>query len=306
MMKAGNTLITADNQTLTWYQWISEDPQAKPLVIVHGMAEHAQRYDDFARYLNGQGFHVYAMDLRGHGQSIQEGRLGHFADRHGWFAVVEDIAAFVNMVTSQHQQTPALLGHSMGSLLLRSYCIEYEDPTRTKVILSGSSRGLAPLVMKAAKGLAHAVRATKKPWAPSPFMDKLIFGAYAKSIPNPRTPFDWLTRDENVVDAYIQDPLCGFVCSSQFYVDLVDGLIHCNDPTNLNRMKNKQDLLFLSGSDDPVGNMGKDLSWFQTFFTGTDQNVSSQCILYPQYRHEILNEIGKEQVYQDVVTFLNR
>lgn len=307
MMRSGGSFTTADQQQIFWYKWMSQTTNAKPLLIVHGMAEHASRYDHFATYLNEQGFHVYAMDLRGHGQSVQNGRLGHFADREGWFAVVQDISTFIDMITSEHDRPPILLGHSMGSLLLRSYCIEFHDKERSKVILSGSSRGLAPLVMKSARLLAKTLRSVKKPWAPSPFMDKLVFGAYAKSVPDPRTPFDWLSRDERIVDEYMEDPLCGFVCSSQFYLDLVEGLIHCNDPVNMARMKKKQDLLFLSGSEDPVGNMGKDIAWLTDFFCSGD-NEAENCasILYPGYRHEILNEVGRERVYEDIVAFLNR
>lgn len=305
-MYSSHTYITADNFKIHWHKWLSPKEDARPLVIIHGMSEHAQRYGHFASYLNRQGFHVYAMDLRGHGQSIRPGQKGGFADQNGWFTVVEDIAAFVEMVRGLHSQTPVLLGHSMGSLLLRSYCIEHQDQKIEKVILSGSTRGLASPVMKAAWILAKGMRMAKKPWEPSPFMDRMIFGAYGNSVPNPRTPFDWISRSDEIVDAYMTDPLCGFVCSSQFYLDLVEGLIHCNDLSNMDKMKNKQDLLFLSGSEDPVGNMGKDISFFKTFFSCQEDPSKCQAIVYSGYRHEILNELGREKVYEDIVHFINR
>lgn len=295
-----------DGHKLHWYNWESRHKNAKPLIIVQGMAEHAARYDHFASFLNQEGFHVYAPELRGHGKSAAEQRKGHLADSNGWFTVVEDIDRFVDMVRETHGQTPVLLGHSMGSMLLRSYCIRYPHKEKHKVILSASSRGFPPVIMHAARLLAKTVRSAKKPWEPSPFMDRLVFGAYAKSISSPRTAFDWLSHDEKIVDAYIEDPLCGFVCSAQFYLDLAEGTIHCNNAKNMERMKNKQDLLFLSGSEDPVGNMGKDISYFDAFFSSADGPSRCESILYPGFRHEILNEIGREKVYTDIVDFINR
>lgn len=294
---------TKDKQSVTWYRWLSPKENATPLVIVHGMADHARRYEPFAAFLNEQGYHVYAMDLRGHGQSIHNGRQGHFADTKGWFAVVGDLSDFVEMVTQTHHQAPILLGHSMGSLLIRSYCISGAHTAQTPVVLLGSSQGLAPPLMKAALLLAKFLRFWKKPWSLSPFMDRLVFGAYGKSVPNARTNFDWLSTDPDVVDAYIQDPLCGFVCSTQFYLDLVEGLLYCSDPSRMSAMKHKQDLLFLSGSEDPVGNMGKDVLFLGQFF---QDNAPYRCkyIVYPGFRHEVLNEKDRLRVFQDIAFFL--
>ena len=280
--------------------WIPEEPRIC-LQIIHGMAEYIERYDAFARFLAENGVLVYGMDLAGHGKSIREGEpYGYFGEKDGWDNLIQDNITMHDQVLKDYPGLPrVLLGHSMGSFLARTYAGRRGEDFDA-FIFSGTAGGNPAL--RVAKGLAqNAIRRGKGKKA-NQTLNRLGFGSYNRQFRPNRTAFDWLSRDNESVDRYIADPLCGFVFTSCAFYDLFSGLQEISGKRWAERVPNKPIMLF-SGDRDPVGNNGKGVrSVVKALQKSKHDNV---CLkLYPGGRHEMLNEINKEEVYQDVLLFL--
>jgi alpha-beta hydrolase superfamily lysophospholipase len=290
----------SDGEEIYLRLWEVENP--KGLVqVVHGMAEHAGRYDRFAQALNQAGYGVVASDHRGHGQTGLRGEsLGDFPES-GWNRVVEDLSEVRSFAENHWTGKPVfLIGHSMGSFLTRSL-IAREGDRFAGAILSGTAGdpGLA-----GAMGLGLA--SLQMPWSasrPNPLMDRLSFGSYNRSFQPNRTAFDWLSRDEREVDAYVEDPLCGFVCTTRFYRELLTGLIAVNEPPAFERVPKALPICLMAGGEDPVGNFGKGVVEVSDKFKAAKSDVSLH--LFPQARHEILNEVNRQEVMEAMIGWMN-
>lgn len=292
-----------DELYLKYYHWLIEKPVGT-VIIFHGMAEHGARYVNFAHFLNKKGYDVYVMDFRGHGINIASIE-GYFDDKNGWATIVKDIKSFVDHVLDKAiSKNIVLLGHSMGSLLLRSYLIEYKENKISKVILIGTPEAPPRVILRCATILCHIKIALGGKRKPAVLMDKLIFDQYSKSVKNPRTIFDWLSHDMDKVMKYIADPLCGFICTNSFFRDLFYGINHCNLQSNFEKINQKTNILILSGSEDPVGDFGKAPQDLYEALSGVLENGNVNLKIYQGYRHEILNEVDCISVYEDVVEFI--
>ena len=210
--------------------------------ILHGLAEHAGRYERFAAAANKQGYTVVAHDHRGHGPKCAPHRLGHFADRQGWSKVIADVDVVRTYIRSRFEAVPLVLfGHSMGSYVAQSYVMRHADVV-DGLILSGSTwpqRGPVSL----ARGLAWFLSTLRGPTSRGSLMTKLSFGAFNKRFEPVRTRFDWLSRDENEVDRYIDDPLCGATSSNQLWHDLLGGILEIGQAESLARLTKTLPLL---------------------------------------------------------------
>lgn len=299
------TFKAGDGAQVTVRAWLPESP-APPravLQIAHGMAEHALRYDWFAEKLVSQGFAVYANDHRGHGETARfEDRMGHFGDDCGWDQVVDDMKSLNLIIRETHRETPVFLfGHSMGSLLSRDFISKY-GATLKGVILSGTAghpglRGHIGLLIARTQALFSGGKAL------STLMDKLTFKSYTRSFAPVNTPFDWLSRDSDQVDAYIKDPYCGFICSSKFYVDVIGGAIKVNEMGHIRKIPKNLPVFLFSGDMDPVGRFGKGvMKTHDAFKKAGIKDLSLK--LYEDGRHEMLNEINREDVAEDVVAWI--
>lgn len=274
--------------------------------IAHGMAEHIERYSDFAHFLVEHGFVVYGNDHRGHGKTIRNSEeYGFFAEENGFEKAVDDVKELSLIIKKEYPDVPIiLLGHSMGSFIARRYIQLYDD-LLFAVILSGTG-GDPGLVGKIGVFLARMEIKKNGKQKPSPFLHKLVFGSYNRSFQPEKTEFDWLSSSEEVVEKYIGDPLCGEVCSAGFFLDLFEGLqlIHKRE----NVMKTRKDLpiYLFSGDKDPVGGKnGKGvLDVYEKYKEIGMEDVT--CKLYQDGRHEMLNEVNKKEVYQDVLQWINQ
>ncbi len=279
--------------------WQPEDPRIC-MQIIHGMAEHIERYDSFARFLAENGVLVYGMDLAGHGKSIRDGEpYGYFGESNGWDHLIEDNMTMHDLVLRDYPSLPRVLfGHSMGSFLARSYA--GRRGTDFDAFIFSGTAGANPAV-SIAKFLAKREIKKGKGKEPNDFLNRLGFGAYNKQFKPERTPFDWLSRDPESVDRYVEDPLCGFVFTTCGFYDLFTGLAEVSEGTWAERVPKKPILLF-SGDSDPVGNNGKGVKQVNRRLKATGH---STCLkLYPGGRHEMLNEINRQEVYHDVLLFL--
>ena len=284
--------------------WTPEGQPKGVVQILHGIAEHVQRYDHFARFLNSQGFLVVADDHMGHGASLEEGGVrGYF--HGGWFSAVEDSCRLMRDTMEAHPDVPYILfGHSMGSFMARTILAKYPNSGISAAIICGTGwqpTAAIPALVK----VMDVVCKRSGEQTPLESLDNMIFGGYNKRIPNARTPKDWLTRDEAIVDAYVADPLCGFVASCGLLRDMMKGIYFIQQPQNLKNMKKDLPVFFIAGEEDPVGSYGKGVEQAAKHFRKAGM-INVALKLYPEGRHEILNELNKEAVYADVVRWLNQ
>lgn len=296
---------TTDGKQIQVYKWKKNDVPVKGIVqIAHGMVEHAQRYEDFSRFLASNGFLVYANDHRGHGRSIKdEKKRGFFAKRNGFQKVVEDFEQITSKIRKNYPNTPLFLfGHSMGSFIVRRY-VQLYNHNIAGIVLSGTG-GDPKTIGKIGLLIAKIERRLKGHYKKSPFMDRLIFGNYNKQFSPARTKFDFLTRDEKVVDRYIADPNCGFICTTSFYVDLLTGIQTIHQQKEYEKTPKSLPIFLLSGDKDPVGNNGEGVqSVYEQYIQSGSKHVSIK--LYKEGRHEMLNEFNKKEVYHDIIQWLH-
>lgn len=284
------------------YRWIPEGEIRGIVQIVHGIAEHAGRYEPFAKYLNSRGFLVVAEDHMGHGKSVgADGTVGYF--HGGWFSAVKDTYNLMLLTKKAYPDLPyIILGHSMGSFMTRTLLQKYPECGLSGCILCGT--GAMPDALLHI-GLAVAKQVCKKSGAdkPNERLQNLIFGSFNKKIEHCRTSFDWLCRDPKVVDAYIKDPMCGFVACAGLIRDMISGMLYIQKKENLAKMNKSLPVRFISGKDDPVGAYGSGVNKVVKAFEAAGmRKVSSR--LYPLCRHELLNEINKEEIYQDTAQWI--
>lgn len=297
------TYQASDGQSLYVHHWESEE--AKGIVqIAHGMSEHGGRYAHFARALNEAGYTVYANDHRGHGKTAESlSHLGHFADENGWNRVVEDMVEITNHIQEKNSLPLFLLGHSMGSFLARRYIADYGDNLQGVVLSgTGSDQGVLSAV---GIWLVNGQRQVKGKRARSNLLNRLSFGQFNRAFRPVRTPFDWLSKDDKEVEKFIEDPLCGVIPTTQFFHDLLLGIKELNKPTLLQKVPKSLPLLLLSGAQDPVGKNTKDVQkTYEQYMQIGLHDVTLK--LYPTGRHEMLNETNKEEVFQDIISWLDR
>lgn len=274
--------------------------------IVHGMSEHIGRYDDFARYLARAGFVVCANDHVGHGRSVSgEEDLGHIPVQGGKEILIEDVHQLRQIVASRYARTVPyiIFGHSMGSFIAYAYLARHGEGVaggvicgtgRMPVAVSSMGNVLARFVAKA-KGERHR----------SSLLHGLGAGGFSKKIPDARTPNDWICTDAAVVDAYDADPLCGQMFTAGGYATLTDLAHEVATPACARELPKDLPLLFIAGDGDPVGDFGAGIAKAERLVR--DAGVKDvEVIVYPGMRHEILNEPGRDQVYRDVLSWVER
>ncbi|MDR2135068.1 MAG: lysophospholipase [Treponema sp.] len=304
-------------------RWVSSKPGSdRPravLQIVHGMAEHSLRYERFARRLNAEGIEVWAMDLRGHGYTADPavndpgrgGLLGHCADRDGPSLVTGDIETLNRLIRERRPGVPLfLMGHSWGSFLVQNYIETYATsggPRQQSAGLAGcilsGTRGPGGLKTRAGALVMALLARLAGRRRRCPLSRALADGSYNKPFRPGRTPFDWLSRDKAEVDAYIADRFCGFRCSSGFYRDLAALLNRIHRPEILDRLDRRLPIYVFSGSADPVGDMGSSPAALVDLYRGMGiQDL--EFVLYPDARHECLNETNREEVTDNLLTWI--
>ncbi|MCR4728938.1 MAG: alpha/beta hydrolase [Lachnospiraceae bacterium] len=272
------------------------------LQIVHGMAEHVDRYEGFAEYLVNKGFVVVAEDHLGHGKTVTDGRYGYFCKNDPATVVVRDVHRLKKLTQEKYPGVPFyILGHSMGSFILRNYLFRYGKGIDGAIIMgTGQQPKYLGIGLKCMSALVSLFGGAAKP---SNFINGASFGAYSKKIENPRTGYDWLTKDSAIVDKYIADPECGFVFTANGFKTLAELVLRLHKKSNLSKMPVTLRVLIVSGGEDPVGDYGAGpKKVYDSFIAEGMQRVSLK--IYDGDRHEILNETDKEQVYDDIYQWI--
>ena len=268
--------------------------------ISHGMAEHMGRYEHFISFLNEAGFHVIIHNHRGHGDRLIDGKIGFFASKNGWSLVVDDLISIHNWAVKQYSELPhILLGHSMGSWIAMSALQKAAD--YDLVLISGSSK---PQFFESfiQKLLVRFETMRLGSSGYSNFLHNTIFGGFNAKFKDAETSNDWLSRDKSSVDDYTKDPLCGFVVTNQLWLDVIDGISEIFLLNNLSLISQETPMLIFSGSEDPVGGMGKGTTELHNCFI--QNGCKSQLLLIQGARHETLNETDKMDTYNHVINFI--
>ena len=282
-----------------------DKPPKAVVQIAHGIAEHISRYDPFMFFLAENGYVAVGNDHLGHGLSAEnEDGLGIFDTQNGWTYAVDDMKALRDQVRQEFHDIPYIFfGHSMGSFLTRTYLIRYPDQYDA-AILSGTGQQ-SPALINAGFFAANLLTLLRGPGADGKLLNDMAFGSYCKKIDNPRTPFDWLSTNEENVDRYIADPLCGFVAKCSMYRDMMGGLKFLTKQSNIDKMNKDAPIEFMSGAEDPVGDYGAGVEKaYRAFCDAGLHDVTMK--LYPGGRHEMLNETNREEVMQDILAWLDQ
>lgn len=284
------------------HQWQPEGEAKAVVQIVHGVAEYIQRYAPLAEFLAQNGYVVVGEDHLGHGKTVKDGKFGYFGPKNGWATVAANVHRLRELAGEQWPGLPYfILGHSMGSFLTRTYLINWSGSV-TGAILSGT--GQEPgLTVGFGRAVCELLCALKGADSHSQFVYDLSLGAYNKQFAPNRTSADWICRDEAVVDAYLKDEFCTFQPTVGMFRDLMTGLGYIADRSNLARMDGNTPVYFFSGDHDPVGQNGAGVrKVYEAFKAAGCSDVTMK--LYPDGRHEMVNEINKEEVWADILAWL--
>ena len=284
-------------------RWVPEGKVVCILQIIHGMAEYVERYEQLAQYLGEKGILVTGDDHLGHGKSVgEEGAYGYFCEQDPATVVVRDVHRLKKITQEEYPGIPyVILGHSMGSFILRNYLFRYGTGIQGAIICGTGSQPKA--LVKFCKLITAVQGAFLGQKHVAKMLDKLAFGSYNERIPGARTPFDWLCTDESVVDAYMADKLCGFTFTVNGFQTLFTLLDRLNQEENLLAMPGALPVHFIAGDMDPVGNYGAGVKRAcEDFRKAGMSRVSIK--LYPGARHELLNEKNKQQVYEDIYPWI--
>lgn len=300
-------LTLRDNHKLHMYEWKPTNIKNTIGVVqlVHGSAEHAKRYDDFAKYLVNNGYIVVAEDHRGHGKTAQNKEdLGFFAEENGWETIIDDLSEVTTYIKKTFPSLPIVMfGHSMGSFMVRHYIIKYGSNLKAAVICGTAYH--SKMILKFSKMVAKHNQKKHGPKEKDQMVYNLSYAKFNKHFKKEgATGVEWLSTDKEVQKAFKKDPLTGQVFSSSAFKDMFTGLLFINSKKNIKQAPSNIPILLISGEDDPVGNFGRGVKKVYKLFKKHHPNTSMK--LYPHARHEILNEPIKIDVYQDILLFYNQ
>lgn len=272
--------------------------------IVHGIADHIDRYDEFMNFLAENGYVAVGEDHLGHGKTMKDiSEQGFFAEKDGWNRVLDDLDTLRSIMRRKYPDLPyVFFGHSMGSFLVRNYIINNPGKYDGAVICGTGHQN--PALVIGGYSLASAAVAIYGPRKIGTKLNDIAFGAYNNGYDSVRTPFDWVNSAPAKVDEYIADPMCGFVATVSLFRDMMGGVRNITDQKNIDKMSKDAPVLFIAGKDDPVGENGKGVERaYNAFCKAGLRDVFMK--IYPGMRHEILNEPDHMTVFNDVLNWLN-
>lgn len=285
-------------------KWLPEEE--KPVCIlqlVHGMAEYIDRYEEFALFLVKRGFLVVGDDHLGHGKSVNPSDgYGYFCKKDAPTVLVRDEHRLKKLMQEQYPGVPyMILGHSMGSFITRNYLLRYGSGIDGAIICGTGMQDKVTLFF--ARTLAAVQKVFCGDKHVSGLLNKAAFGSYNKRIAHPKTKNDWLSRNEENVAGYEADSLCGFTFTVNGFATLFRLIHNLHDKESLAKMPKELPVFFIAGAEDPVGNYGKAVEKVYRSYLELGM-TDIQMKLYPEDRHELLNEVDREDVYEDVYRWI--
>ena len=281
--------------------WKIEKAKAN-VVIFEGMEEHISRYDAFAKELNKNGYNVFGIDTFGQGENVNKdlSNIGIWPT-DGFLKQVDHYDQLIAQLESTKVPT-YVFAHSMGSFMGQAFIEQYPNRVK-KIVLCGS--GAKNPAVGFGYLLAKLICSKKKENKKAKTLNKLMFGNFNEKIKNPETPFDWLSYNKENVNKYIADPLCGFGPRNKFCLEFLKGMKTLYTKKNLNKINKDISIFIITGQEDPVTSYGKATGKLVKQYRGLRiKDVSSK--IYPNMRHEILNETDPSEIYKDIIAFFDR
>ena len=283
--------------TLYGHSWEIENPE-KIVLLVTGMAEHSARYDDFATFLNKNGISVYCLDHYGQGE--KNGELGNPPVDY-FSKMVETMSEYAAKLKKDFEKPVYIFSHSMGSFITQSFIEKHSNEVDKVIICGTNGRNVA---VKAGKVLTKIAVHKKNYGKKATFFHNIAIGAYTKAVKDRKTENDWLSYNEENVARYNADPLSGYRCTNGFYREFMKGLASIQKDKNIANINKDLPILFIAGAEDPVGANGKGPRSLNEIYK--KHGLNSNCIIYEHMRHEILNELDHQKVYDDILEFYKK
>lgn len=281
--------------------WMPEETPKKVLHICHGMAEHAQRYEAFALHLNSLGIGVVAHDHRQHGLSMRDGSIiGVFNEEDSWQRVLADVEIIQQRLRNDYSCPMVILGHSMGSVIARSY-LQWTKLKFESAVFSGVPNK-TNLLWRLGIPIAKVFGVFNKD-SQSKFLDKVSTGGFNKPYKPGKTGFEWLSTNEASNQMYYEDPMCGYPYNPKLYEEISRGFLSAYDKGNIAKMP-KIPMLFASGAEDPVGKDRESMEAVAEYYKNNGLETYVNQVIFTGMRHEILNEIGNEKVFKTFSDFI--
>lgn len=288
-----------ESLTLKGKKWVVENSSGV-VVILTGMEEHIERYNELAQFLNAQNYDVYGFDQLGQGNNVSKIEELGIWPMSAFRKTVNAVNEFITTFPALKNKPVTLFGHSLGSFMVQEYMQRYSRHI-AKAILSGTDGPNS--AVKFGFFLAKILVPDQKYEQKMSIFNKLTFGKFAKAVKHRKTDFDWLSYNEENVKKYIEDPYCGYGSTAGFYREFLKALNRLYKDKFMRRIRKDMAILIVSGEDDPVGHFGKGpVKLTQLYHKYGLDKVTLR--LFPKMRHEILNEDDKEAVYQQIATFL--
>lgn len=288
-----------DAEVLKGWYWPADEAQSN-LVIITGMCEYAYRYAPFAEWMNGNRVNVWCLDAFGQGLNASSEDMQQRWPENAFAHTVVALRRLVAKAGENGLPT-FLMGHSMGSFMVQSFMERFHDCT-SGIILCGSNGGQAGL-MKMGYRLAKSIVHDHNWYQPSPILEEMALGAYGRMIRDRETDYDWLSYNKDNVNAYMEDSWCGHKSTGGFWKEFMKGLSTIWDEKEMRKISRNENILIISGEDDPVGRMGKGPVWLWKKYRNLGIR-GTNLKLYPEMRHEILNETDPMKVYGDILNFV--
>lgn len=281
-------------------EWKPEGEIKGVLQLSHGMVEYVNRYDAFAQFLCEQGYYVVGNDHLGHGKSIQsKSEYGFFNERYGNACLLADMHTLRQRTEKKYPDVPYfMLGHSMGSSLLRQYIQMYGNGL-SGAILMGVVTDKSRTVLKFGKRLCRFLAAFRGWHYRSRLVDKMAIGSFNRKFKPAKTRADWVTSDEKQLEAYVSDPLCSFMFTVNAYYHMFSGMLNMQKRESIFMIPKKLPILMMAGADDPVGSFGRGVrKIYEKYKAAGIKDITLR--LYAGDRHELLNETDRRQIYADI------
>ena len=300
IQKEQRYLKMGDGKDLYTYIWSDTDvAPSKAIILCHGMAEHIDRYEQFARVLVNNGFIVLGYNQRGHKLTDEKDDYGYMGPSNNFNILVSDVDEIIEYIKVKRPGMPIyLFGHSMGSFV-STRVSELYGSKLAGVVLCGSGRN-PNLILNMGAFVASIIRVFRGKKHRSKLINAMAFGAFNKKFAPNRSEFDWLNTVDEEVDKYIADEWCGGIFTLKYYHDFFKGCVKVTK--NIKKIPNDLPILLIAGDKDPVGNDGKGVKAVYDDLIKFNSNVSIKLI--EGARHEILLEKKKEEVIEEIVSFL--
>lgn len=292
------TYLSSDGKTpLYGICWIPDEEPIAILQIVHGVTEYIGRYEPLARYLSSNGIIVVGADLLGHGLSYIENNKMYFGPEGSWETVVKDVSQLFNLMKESYEKLPYfIMGFSLGSFVVRHFLLENSSKVNGAIIMgTGYQSKMVTKIMYAIAKIVGKITGEDKT---SKFITKLTFGTYNQTVKNPKTEYDWLSSSREEVMLYQKDEKIGGPMTAGLFRDLIHGMEVTCDKENIKKMSKDLPVLFVSGENDPVGDMTNGVLTTEYLFRTEAGIQDTEMVFFSGNRHDILHDTDKESVYK--------